>query len=195
MRGALPLVRPDQFRAIGDATRMRILGRLAQGPASIQELAMALDAPKGTIGHHVGVLESAGLIHVVEERRVRAVTEKRYGRVAKAFRMGDQGDVPPGAGESLLSLPLRHAIEEATTGRGRGSPSTSVIVRARMSAARARRFVRLIEELAEEFADPDAAGQHGETYGFVAAVYVPDWSGREPAAAGPRRATLGESEA
>ena len=49
-----------------------------------------------------------------------------------------------------------------------------------MPAERARRFARLIEELAAEFAD--GAPGEGETFGFVAGVYVPDWAvaKREP---------------
>ena len=41
--------------------------------------------PKGTVGHHLKVLERAGLVRVVRTRRVRAVTEKYYGRVARLF--------------------------------------------------------------------------------------------------------------
>ena len=55
--------------------------------ASIQELAQALSAAKGTIGHHVRVLEGAGLIRVAETKKVRGVTEKRYLRVARQFRL------------------------------------------------------------------------------------------------------------
>ena len=46
----------EQLHAIGQPTRCRILWRLLDGPASIQELARALGAAKGTIGHHVRVL-------------------------------------------------------------------------------------------------------------------------------------------
>ena len=53
----------------------------------------------------------------------------------------------------------------------------SIVVRARMSAARARRFAALVEALADEFAD--GAPGEGETFGFVGAIYVPDWARRE----------------
>jgi len=43
-----------------------------------------------------------------------------------------------------------------------------------MSAARARRFGHLVDALAREFAD--GAPGDGETFGFVAAMYVPDWA-------------------
>ncbi|MDQ3881423.1 MAG: helix-turn-helix domain-containing protein [Chloroflexota bacterium] len=175
MPRTLKLTRPEQFKAIGDGTRMRILGRLAQGTASISELAAMLGMPRTTVGHHVGVLEQAGLVRVVGERRVRAVTERRYARTAPMFRLGDPEEDEPGdaADEQLHMYPLKHAIEEARAPTSRDEPFTSLIVRARMPAARAQRFAHLIEQLADEFAEGDRRG--GATYGFAAAIYATDW--------------------
>jgi DNA-binding transcriptional ArsR family regulator len=173
----LTITRPDQLQALGDPTRWRILGRLLDGPASIQQLARALSAAKGTIGHHVRVLDAAGLIRVVETHRVRGVVEKRYARVAKQFRLPDgerqrlEGSI---ADPGLTHLPLRQALSEARPAGGTDDPSASVIVRARMPVERARRFARLIEAIAEEFSN--GAPGRGEHFGFVGAVYVPDWA-------------------
>lgn len=177
----LTISRPDQLHALADPTRWRILGRLLDGPASIQELARALGAAKGTIGHHVRALDAAGLIRLAETRRVRGVVEKRYARVARQFRLAEAdrlegASVDPG----LTHLPLRQALAEARPAGGSDDPSMSVVVRARMSAGRARRFAKLLEAIAEEFAN--GAPGTGESFGFVAAVYVPDWAdsnGRE----------------
>jgi DNA-binding transcriptional ArsR family regulator len=172
-----PITRPDQLHALGDPTRWKILGRLIEGPASIQELSRSLAVPKGTIGHHVHVLEDAGMIRVAETQRVRGVTEKRYARIAGRFRLPeeDRGALASAAGDpTLADLPLRQALAEARIPSGPSDPSASVVVRARMPAERARRFARLIEELADEFVD--GAPGTGETFGFVGAVYVPDWS-------------------
>ena len=166
----------DQLRAIADPMRWRILGALLDAPASIQEIARALGAPKGTVGHHVHVLDEAGLIRVVETKRVRGVVEKRYARVARHFRLPEADaarDMGPEAATVSL-LPLRQALAEARASSGPNDPSTAVVVRARMSAERAHRFGELMHLLAAEFADgaPDA----GETFGLVAAIYVPEWS-------------------
>ena len=183
MRNVLTLTRPEQFRAIGDGTRMRILGRLSQGEATIAELSADLGTPKGTVSHHMGVLLDAGLVRVVDERRVRAVTERRYARVAPQFRIDDEAHRAAEAAledpTPLRMIPLRHALEEAADPAEPGSPddpSISLLVRARMSPERARRFAQLIEQLSEEFAD--GAPNVGETFGFVAAIYRPDWSRR-----------------
>jgi DNA-binding transcriptional ArsR family regulator len=172
MRDHLTIHGREQLHAIGDPMRWRILGRLLGGPASIQELAQALATPKGTIGHHVGVLEGAGLIRVAETKRVRGVVEKRYLRVARQFKLPDPD------GEDVDSdiglLPIRAALAEATPARGKSDPSTSFVVRARMPASRAKRFADLINQIAAEFAD--GAPGTGETFGFVGAIYVPDWA-------------------
>jgi DNA-binding transcriptional ArsR family regulator len=167
----------EQLHAIGDPTRWRILGRLQVGPASIQELAQALGMAKGTIGHHVRVLESAGLIRLAETKRVRGVTEKRYLRVARQFRLPETEE--DGADAETGMLPVRSALAEARPGRGKSDPSMSLVVRARMPAARAKRFADLINQIATEFAD--GAPGTGETFGLVGAIYVPDWDGRDAA--------------
>jgi DNA-binding transcriptional ArsR family regulator len=173
----LTLTSPGQLHALADPTRWKILGRLIDGPASIQELSRTFTIPKGTIGHHVGVLEDAGLIRVAETHRVRGVTEKRYARVARTFRFPEEGRAAfaAQAGDpTLANLPLRQAIAEARVPTGPDDPSASVVVRSRMPAERARRFARLVEALAAEFAD--GAPGVGETFGFVAAIYVPEWA-------------------
>ena len=172
VRDHLTIRGKEQLHAIGDPTRWRILGRLLVGPGSIQELAQALGAAKGTIGHHVRVLEGAGLIRVAETKRVRGVTEKRYLRVARQFRLPETQE--DGANVETAFLPVRAALAEARPGLGKADPSMSFVVRARMPAARAQRFADLIKQIADEFAD--GAPGTGETFGFVGAIYTPDWA-------------------
>jgi DNA-binding transcriptional ArsR family regulator len=177
----LTITRPDELHALADPTRWKILGWLIDGPASIQELSRALAVPKGTIGHHVRVLEEAGLVRIAETRQVRGVTEKRYARVAGTFKFPDEHreSLAAEAGDpAFANLPLRQALAEARAPSCADDPSASVVVRARMSADRARRFARLVEALAAEFAD--GAPGSGETFGFVAAIYVPDWASTAP---------------
>jgi DNA-binding transcriptional ArsR family regulator len=178
----LVLDRPDQFHALADPTRMRILGALAEAPASVQRLSKRLSVPKGTVAHHVKVLERAGLIRLGEARRVRGIEEKQYTRTPGRFRISEaRGESPSDQRRGLANYALRHALAEARPPSGADDPSTSVIVRARMPAERARRFARLLDDLSREFLD--GAPGEGETFGFVAAVYVPDWAD-EPDAGG-----------
>ena len=105
----LEVRRPDQFRAVGDPTRQRIISLLSERAATTSQLAKALGQPKGSVGHHLKVLEEAGLIRVVRTRQVRAITEKYYGRTARFFEfMHGEGDL---AREPTLHL-LRQVMNE-----------------------------------------------------------------------------------
>jgi DNA-binding transcriptional ArsR family regulator len=51
------------YGALADATRRRLLIALRDGPARITDLAAPLPISFAAVARHVGVLESAGLIH------------------------------------------------------------------------------------------------------------------------------------
>lgn len=66
------------FSALADPTRRAILARLAEGEATVMELAQPFDMTQPAISQHLKVLEDAGLI----VRRVDGA--KRPRRLAKA---------------------------------------------------------------------------------------------------------------
>ena len=81
----LVVTQPEQLRALAGESRQRIVALLRERAASTTGLAEELRLAKGTVSHHLKVLEKAGLVRVVRTRRVRAVTERFYGRVARLF--------------------------------------------------------------------------------------------------------------
>jgi predicted transcriptional regulator len=50
------------FKALADASRLKIVGLLAQRPYSVEELAALLDLKPSTISHHLSKLAEAGLV-------------------------------------------------------------------------------------------------------------------------------------
>lgn len=52
----------DALLALADPTRRAILSRLAQGEATVTEIAVPFDMTQPAISHHLKVLEKAGLI-------------------------------------------------------------------------------------------------------------------------------------
>jgi predicted transcriptional regulator len=50
------------FKALADASRLKIVGLLAQRPCSVEELAALLDLKPSTISHHLSKLAEAGLV-------------------------------------------------------------------------------------------------------------------------------------
>lgn len=74
---------PAQYKALGHPLRHRLLFALGHEPGTISGLATSLGQRKGTIAHHLKVLQEAGLVEIVETRPVRGGTEHRYLRTAK----------------------------------------------------------------------------------------------------------------
>jgi predicted transcriptional regulator len=50
------------FKALADASRLKIIGLLARQPYSVEELAALLDLKPSTISHHLSKLAEAGLV-------------------------------------------------------------------------------------------------------------------------------------
>ncbi len=65
------------FHALSDPTRRAILARLAEGPASVSDLAAPFRFALPTLLQHLRVLEDSGLIGTAKAGRVRTCTLKR----------------------------------------------------------------------------------------------------------------------
>src|SRR6202011_5901751 len=75
----------QQFKAISDRTRSRILGIIQNQPATAKQIADRLEATPGAIGHHLHVLEAAGLAKAVARRLTRGIVANYYTRTARIF--------------------------------------------------------------------------------------------------------------
>ena len=157
----------EQLRALADDLRSRVVVLLRDRAYSTTELAEKLGLPKGTVGHHLKVLEKAGLVRVVRTRQVRALTEKYYGRVARLFVYkstdADGEDV-----RNVAAASLRRVAEEMLPLDDDGR-TTFAVVRARLDDADARRFTRRLERLIDDFRAADSPT--GRPYGLAASLY------------------------
>lgn len=67
------------FAALGDRTRMAIVSRLAQGEATVGELADPFDLTHQAVSRHVGILRRCGLVRQsvdCQRRPCRLYTER-----------------------------------------------------------------------------------------------------------------------
>jgi DNA-binding transcriptional ArsR family regulator len=158
----------EQLRALGDDLRSEIVVLLRENAHSTTELAETLGLPKGTVGHHVKVLEKAGLIRVVRTRQVRALTEKLYGRTARLFLFKSSDDADGEDVRNVAAASLRTAVEEMLP-LDDDDRTTSAVLRVRLTDADARRFVRRLEKLHEDFLAADR--RDGEPYGLADALF------------------------
>jgi len=158
---------PEQLKALGDELRSKIVILLRDRAFSTTELAAKLGLPKSTVGHHVKVLEKAGLVRVVRTRQVRAMTEKLYGRTARLF-LFKSTDTDGEDVRNVAAASLRRAAEEMLP-IGDDGRTTFAVVTSRLSDADARRLVRRLEKLVDDFRAAD--DDDGVTYGLAAALY------------------------
>lgn len=143
---------PKQLKAMADPLRTQLIQLLRDRARSTQEISEELGLPKGTVGHHLKVLEAAGLIRVVRTRKVRAMTEKFYGRTARLFLYQTED---PADGRAIAATTLRHAageVEQAPFATGFG------LVRARLAKKDLVRLENRAKKLLDDFRAADTAG-------------------------------------
>jgi DNA-binding transcriptional ArsR family regulator len=178
---------PQQYKALGDETRTRILGIIRHQPATAKQIADRLGLAPGTISHHLQVLEAAGLAKVVARRQVRGIVAKYYTRTARIFAYERPPDMPED-GMAVLDIAtsayneLRDAFAEIKRKLARGdlnpddeTPGQLGFPHARISLTRAAEYTERMRALIDEFnaepIDPD-----GIVYGFFIALFSsPDY--------------------
>jgi DNA-binding transcriptional ArsR family regulator len=170
----LTLDSPEQFKALFEDTRRQILNLLLERAATGSELAETLDIPKGTIGHHVGVLETAGLIRLVRTKKVRAIEAKYYGRTARTFLLTPKAETHFGLAPDFF---LSTAAAEFARASEDVPPDEATLIMstlryARIPDDRAAEWLLRLGELTQEFAADRRGGE--TTYAMLAALYPTD---------------------
>ncbi|MFG1678474.1 helix-turn-helix domain-containing protein [Micromonospora sp. NPDC049282] len=166
----LVVTAPEQLRALADPLRGTLLELLLERAATVNELARAVDRPKSSVAYHVNQLVDAGLLRVVRTRRVRAIEERFYGRVARTFYVGalhrpeDKQVVARinGLAEAAAEAAAAHAADELRC----------TLVHARIPVEDVREFWAEVQTLARRFAQIPRAGD--QVYGFAAGLYPTD---------------------
>jgi DNA-binding transcriptional ArsR family regulator len=161
---------PEQLRALADPLRTTLLELLLERAATVTEMARAVDRPKSTVAYHVNLLVDAGLLRVVRTRRVRAIEERYYGRVARTLYIGvlnrseDKQVVAAinGLAEAAAESAPAHAADELRC----------LLVHARIPIEEVRNFWAQVQEVARRFAQIPRADD--QVYGFVAGLYPTD---------------------
>jgi DNA-binding transcriptional ArsR family regulator len=176
---SLDITTEQQLKAFGDPLRTRILGIIQNQPATAKQIADRLGYSPGTIGHHLQVLEEAGLAKVVARRLVRGIVAKYYTRTARIFNFRLSKEIRGATSPSfdILSHVRDEYIEaeaarpEMTEAEEKELPCNSGFPHARISPERAREFHDRLSALAEEFIQ-EPVDPHGQVYGFGYAFFL-----------------------
>lgn len=166
----LVVTAPEQLRALADPLRAMLLELVLERAATVTELAHAVDRPKSTVAYHVNRLVETGLLKVVGTRRVRAIEERYYGRVARTLYIGvlnspEDKQVAAevnGIAEAAAESAAAHAADELRC----------TLLHARIPVEEVRVFWAEVQALARKFAQIPRSGD--QVYGFVAGVYPTD---------------------
>jgi DNA-binding transcriptional ArsR family regulator len=162
----------EQFKAISEPVRSRILGIIQNQPATAKQIADRLGATPGAIGHHLKVLEESGLAQVVARRLVRGIVASYYTRTARIFSFELPEDVEGGISASLdIMDTARNELAEALATIKEDPVRKEGFPHIRLSPERARYYAErldaLIEDLVHEQSDPD-----GKVYGILMAMFI-----------------------
>jgi DNA-binding transcriptional ArsR family regulator len=153
----------QQFKAISDMARSRILGVIQYQPLTAKQIAQRLQATPGAIGHHLHVLEEAGLVKIVARRLTRGIVASYYTRAARMFDY----DLPPEVrgflpiNLDIFSRVQAELMDSIVSYEEKDLERSDAFPHVRLSSEKAleyqQRFSALIDELADEKPDPNGA--------------------------------------
>lgn len=170
----------EQLKAFADPARTRILSIIQNQPATAKQIADRLGMPPGTAGHHLQVLEAAGLAQVTARRLVRGIVAKYYTRTARVFTFNLPHEVVGVPSVTLKMLAdARGELGDAMVAIGEDASLETAFPHLRMSEQRLEEFHARLEALVDEFiaGPPD---EEGQVYGLAVALFIaPGYMQRE----------------
>lgn len=189
----LVITTAEQFKAIADPTRSRILGIIQSQPATAKQIADRLSIGPGAAGHHLQVLEAAGLAQIVARRQVRGTVAQYYARTARIFTYEMSPDVTGGRFPTveIMTAAANELAETVAEGgaedRCRHISFPHVRISPEYARAYEERLEALVAGLLREPQDPT-----GQVYGVCVAMFLsPNYMQGEPY---PARGAAGEVE-
>jgi DNA-binding transcriptional ArsR family regulator len=206
--GSVPVTMPElppqliittaaQFKAIAEPTRSRILGIIQSQPATAKQIAARLSIAPGAAGHHLQVLEAAGLAQVVARRQVRGTVAQYYTRTARIFTYALSPEVTGGVSPTLeiMTSAANELAETVAEGGAEERCQHISFPHVRLAPERAQAFeVRLealVADLLREPHDP-----RGQVHGICVALFrAPNYlQGEARGAADPQPGAAAEPE-
>lgn len=169
--GLLEVRDAEQFKALGHPARMRILLLLGQERATTSQLARSLQLAKGSVAHHLSVLERAGIVAVAEARQVRGGTERYWARTTQRIAVA-------GPNESAHAGVL---LDTVAAELAAGPPPTGLTLRTlHLTPTQARALTQSLVATVDGAVD---AGTAAPRYRLLVTVYESPGIAAEPPSA------------
>ena len=166
----------QQFKAISDPVRSRILGIIQNQPATAKQIADSLKASPGAIGHHLHVLEAAGLAQVVARRMIRGIVANYYTRTARIFMYDLPREV---TGDTSINLDIvakaYEELAEAEANMKEDVNQCAGFPHVRLSPERVQYFSERLQSLVDDVLS-EASDPNGKVYGILVSMFMaPDY--------------------
>jgi DNA-binding transcriptional ArsR family regulator len=161
----------QQFKAVSDPLRGRIIQVLRTQPATAKQLADLLGATTGAIGHHLQALEESGLVQVVARRLVHGIVAKYYARTARVFIFDlPRETIGAGSMDAVMLTQARDELIEALPTLGTRALCDTFFPHKRLAPERMavyhQRINQLVEDFLRELPDPN-----GVAYSLIISVF------------------------
>jgi DNA-binding transcriptional ArsR family regulator len=180
----------ETLKVLADPLRLQIIQVLAPEPQTVNQIAQQLRLSRSRLYFHFHLLESSGLIRVVETRMVNHIMEKIYWITADTFDVEkDLLNFTSEAGHENITRVVtasldatREDILRSLQARrfeldhgAKPDPRDMVIgkIKKRLRAATYQHFVDAFNVLIKDFSDlPDEEGEEGEVSYYAVACFL-----------------------
>jgi len=178
MQELLHIERIDQAEALLKPRRVEILRRLAE-PSTCTQIGKQLGDSPQKVYYHVKQLQTAGLVELVDERRVRGITEGIYRAVAHSYWVSPElvGRIGPPRESNQFGLgfllDLSEGLQADLAGLAgvEGSPPTlGISGEVRLRADQGAAFVEDLENAFQAVLDRYSGGE-GTPFRLALACY------------------------
>jgi DNA-binding transcriptional ArsR family regulator len=169
----------QEFKAVSDETRSHILGLIQQQPATAKQIADRLNATPGAIGHHLHLLEAAGLAQVVARRFVRGTVANYYARTARIFQFEFpheiRGDDPKNSFSQRMATDVLDELVNIGMKEDDDPYEHTAFLHPRLSPERANVYRQRLDELIDDIIH-EAPEPTGQVYSiFIGMFTSPDY--------------------
>src|SRR6266487_2567174 len=162
----------QQFKAVSDPIRSRILGIIQNQPATAKQIAHILNASPGAIGHHLHVLEAAGLAQVVARRLIRGIVANYYARTARIFNYDLPREVTGNTSINLKIIAKAYEeLAEAEANMKEDVNQCAGFPHIRLSSERAKYYSERLQTLVDDILS-EAPDLNGKVYSILVSMFI-----------------------
>lgn len=161
----------QQFKAISHTLRTQILAIIQHQPTTAKQIAERLKVSTGSVGHHLKLLEEAGLAQVVAKRVTNGIIAKYYARTGKMFNFELPPELvsPRSVTEDIIGNALAD-LHATLDEKGDQANVTSGYPRRKLTAKQLAKYQQRMHKLLEDFLNEPVDPQ-GVAVGLVYAMF------------------------